>query len=537
MTITSARARSTLIGRQKDLAAVLASLAAIADGPLAIEDAAGHLLHGHLLAGAVRFPIRLDGRDVGWVTGGERAEAVAALLSHLATRESERKTLGAEVLHLYREVNLIYNFSEQLAARLDLQGVADLTLAQARHVLPATDGAVLVLADGGLALERLAAFGDAPPAPVPLRMNAGLVAAIVAAGHGDIVNDVQADARRAAEPWASLLCAPMKVGERSIGAIALASAAPVSYTAADLKLLNTLALQTATAIENARLFERTVEAARERERLLALHKEMELAARIQADLFPAVLPQVPGYDMAARSRPARQCGGDYYDVLPVPAPSGDSGLLLCVADVSGKGLPAALLMSSMQATLRALLGRMPSLSHLAAEANDLLHATTSANKYVTAALLSIEPAAGTAKYVSAGHTDCLHVTAGGDVRWLRSTGTPLGLLAGLPYEQTCLTIAPGDVIVLFSDGVPESQNTVQAEFGEPKLADLVRSARGDSAAAIVARIFADLDAFAGAAPQYDDVTVLVLRRQPLTPGALGLMSPSSPRAPEPSSPP
>ena len=128
----------------------------------------------------------------------------------------------------------------------------------------------------------------------------------------------------------------MKVGERVIGVIALGSTVPMAYTAAELKLLNTLALQTATAIENARLFERTIQAAQEREQLLALHQaaelaraklesEMKLAARIQADLFPAELPQPDGYQLAARNRPARRCGGDYYDALTLAGPSTGSG--------------------------------------------------------------------------------------------------------------------------------------------------------------------------------------------------------------------
>jgi phosphoserine phosphatase RsbU/P len=323
---------------------------------------------------------------------------------------------------------------------------------------------------------------------------------------------VQADPRHRGEPWASLLCAPLKVGERVTGAIALASSTPVSYTAADLKLLNTLALQTASAIENARLFERTVEAARERERLLALHKELELAARIQADLFPAFLPQVAGYGIAARNRPARQCGGDYYDVLAVPAAQAEGTLVLCVADVSGKGLPASLLMSSMQATLRALLGRVPSLAELAAQANDLLYATTSPNKYVTAAFLELERESGRGRYVSAGHTSCLHVRASGEVSWLASTGTPLGLMPGAAYEETPLAVEGGDAVVLFSDGVPEAQNEAGDEFGEERLAALVQSAASEPAAVIVDRIFTALDAFAGAAPQYDDITVLVTKR-------------------------
>ena len=182
--------------------------------------------------------------------------------------------------------------------------------------------------------------------------------------------------------------------------IALASTQPIGYTAADLKLLNTLGAQTGTAIENARLFERTVEAARERERLMVLHEqaevaraklesELDLAARIQADLFPSSLPHLPGYDIAAANRPARRCGGDYYDALPIVGADGEQHVLFCVADVSGKGLPASLLMSNMQATLRVLYGRAASLPALATEASRLLYATTSASRYVTAAFLEI----------------------------------------------------------------------------------------------------------------------------------------------------
>ena len=253
----------------------------------------------------------------------------------------------------------------------------------------------------------------------------------------------------------ALLCAPLKVGERVIGVIALGSTVPMPYTAAELKLLNTLALQTATAIENARLFERTIQAAKEREQLLALHQaaelaraklegEMKLAARIQADLFPAELPQPDGYQLAARNRPARRCGGDYYDALTLAGPSTGSGqagaerLLLCVADVSGKGLPAALLMSNMQATLRALLGRIPSLPLLAGHASDLLFAATSPEKYVTAALAELEPATGRLRFVGAGHLDNVILRADGSIVSLglhRRTAGPAAARAAVRRDQ------------------------------------------------------------------------------------------------------
>ncbi|MFM8534434.1 MAG: PP2C family protein-serine/threonine phosphatase, partial [Acidimicrobiia bacterium] len=343
----------------------------------------------------------------------------------MVAKESERKSLGAEVLHLYREVNLIYSFSEKLAALLDLQKVAELTLQEARHLIVATDGAILLLDESTGALNPQAAFGDELPRLGGFERGRGIAGAVAASGVGEIVNDIANDPRRVnvVVDVKSLVCAPLKVGEKVIGVILLASTLPMAYEARELKLLNALALQTATAIENARLFERTVVAAQERERLLALNKaaevaragyerELELAASIQANLFPAQLPDLAGYDLAARNRPARRCGGDYSDAIA----TGDNGVLLCVADVSGKGIPAALLMSHTQATLRALLGQPHSLPALTGHAHALLHGSTGDNKYVTAALLELDPGSGRATYVSAGHINSLLLKRSGDVQ-------------------------------------------------------------------------------------------------------------------------
>jgi phosphoserine phosphatase RsbU/P len=242
-------------------------------------------------------------------------------------------------------------------------------------------------------------------------------------------------------------------------------------------------------------------------------RELELAARIQAELFPAAMPAVAGYDLAARNRPARRCGGDYYDALPIAGVETGSRILLCVADVSGKGMPAALLMSHMQATLRALLGRCPSLPALATQASDLLFASSAANKYVTAAFLDLDLPSGAARYVSAGHVDCLLVKADGTAVRLCSTGAPLGLLPpGLPYEETLVAVAPGDYLVLYSDGVADAQSDDGEEFGDQRLIDLLVDSRTQSAAVVVDRVFEAIDQFAAQAPQFDDITILVLRR-------------------------
>ena len=516
-----------ILGRQPETRALLQAFSEALGAPVTVEDAQGRLLHG--VASPVpseRFPVMHEDTSLGWVAGPAQARAVATLLEHLAQAEGERKALGAEVLHLYREVNLIYSFSEKLAALLELERVAQLTLQEMRHLIVATDGVIMLFAEGSDVLVSVAAFGDEMTTLQGFERGRGIVGAVAASGIGEIVNDVDTDPRRVTEQTSlkALICAPLSVGERVIGIIALGSTMPMAYTAAELKLLTTLALQTATAIENARLFERTVQAAEERERLLALHQEvvvararleneMTLAARIQADLFPASFPAVEGFELAARNRPARRCGGDYYDALTVVAPSGDPRLLVCVADVAGKGLPAALVMSNMQATLRALLGRTPSLPLLARQASDLLYGATSPEKYVTAALAELSPATGVLRFVGAGHLDNVIVRKDGSIVLLSSTGAPLGLLPpGLSYDETEQTLEAGDSLVLFSDGVTDAQNSEGEEFGEARLVETLRQVAGQPAAAVIECLFEAIDAFVDRALQFDDITVLVVRR-------------------------
>ena len=517
-----------VIGRQADARALMSAIAESLGSPLAIEDAEGQLLHGEpgQRRQATRYPVTHEQASLGWVSGGEHSAFVAPLLEHLVARDVERKALGTEVLHLYREINLIYSFSEKLAALLDLDGVATLTLQEARHLIVATDGVVVLLDEATGALTPVTGFGEEMPHLAGFRIGHGIVGKVTESGVGEIVNDVKSDARRMVEQTTirALICAPLKVGEKVIGALALGSTMPMAYTAAELKLLTTLALQAATAIENARLFERTVEAARERERLMALHQatevaraklesELTLAARIQADLFPAVLPRVDGYTLAARNRPARRCGGDYYDALPVAAEDGSPRVLLCVADVAGKGLPAALVMSNMQATLRALLERIPSLSALSGHASELLFAATAPEKYVTAALVTLNPASGACTFVGAGHLDNLVLRADGSLTPLTSTGPPLGLLPlGQPYGETRETLRPGDTLVLFSDGITDAQNTSDEEFGDVRLGQVLADAAGSTPDAMIDRVFAAIDGFVGGAPQFDDMTILLCRR-------------------------
>ncbi|MFN0107392.1 MAG: SpoIIE family protein phosphatase [Blastocatellia bacterium] len=307
---------------------------------------------------------------------------------------------------------------------------------------------------------------------------------------------------------------PIKAGDETTGGFALLGPRPgnLSYSESDMEFGAGLTAQAAVAFENAWFVRETLERKK-------IEQELALAATIQQDLFPAKLPKLTGYDLAARNRPARTCGGDYYDILEFKTTEGLSCQLICVADVSGKGLPASLLMSNMQATMRALLGRIPSLTELASHTNELLYATTPSNKYITAILVELDPVTGKGRYVNAGHTDCLLMRANGEAEWLKSTGTPLGLMDPMlvnlmtPYTECSIEIQPGDLLALFSDGVTEAQDEEENEFGEERTANFIRPIANEPAATIVEKVFEELDRFAGTAPQYDDITLFVIKRE------------------------
>lgn len=278
-----------------------------------------------------------------------------------------------------------------------------------------------------------------------------------------------------------------------------------AYTEADCEFGTGVVAQAVVAFENAwhqrQLLERK-----------QFERELALAASIQQNLFPAELPTIPGYALAAMNRPARLVGGDYYDALVVDAARPGSRCLFCVADVSGKGIAASLLMSNIQATLRALLGREASLAELARCINELLYTNTPGNKYATAVFLTTDPLTGESHYVSAGHTEALVLKRSGALLRFGATGLALGLFAGVTYEEEHFVLEPGDVAVLYSDGISEAQNESEEEYGTERLIEALREHADGSADGIVQGVIDDLDAFVGDAPQYDDITLLVVKR-------------------------
>lgn len=259
----------SLIGRKKEAADLLAQLVTALGGAVSVTDMEGRLVFGEKpVSTGNALPVRVEEETLGWVSGDEASAAVAVrFLEHLGAKESEKKKLGGEVLNLYREINVIYNFSEKLADVIDPAAIARLTLEEANHVLTGAAGAVLLLDEDEEAFRLIARAGDDQLVPDRLSPGDRLFHMLAGSSQAEIINDLSADLRSEGmnTPIRSLLYAPLKVKHRVIGAIILANAVPANYMAGDLKLLTTLALQSASAIESALLYERTIREAQERE--------------------------------------------------------------------------------------------------------------------------------------------------------------------------------------------------------------------------------------------------------------------------------
>lgn len=300
---------------------------------------------------------------------------------------------------------------------------------------------------------------------------------------------------------------PLRSSERMIGLILCGLRLNKRrYKREDLEFGLTMASRAAGSLENAWFLKEAL-VARETE------KELELAASIQADLFPKSMPVEPGWEVAARNRQARQVGGDYFDGMRLEQ-GGTRRILYLVADVAGKGMGSAILMSNIQATLRALLEHEPTLEAVAREANKLLHANTPSNRYATAFLLLLDPETGAADFVNCGHNNPLLLRASGEVESLDAPGLALGMMPYATQEQALAEFRPGDLVAIYTDGVSEALNLQDEEFGVDRLAGVMKRLREESAETILEGIFQAIEYHVGDAPQHDDITLMVLKRKP-----------------------
>jgi sigma-B regulation protein RsbU (phosphoserine phosphatase) len=266
------------------------------------------------------------------------------------------------------------------------------------------------------------------------------------------------------------------------------------------------AAQTALALEVARL---TTAIGREMAQRERLNRELEIAQEVQAHFFPQRLPTVPGLDYCGHCRPAREVGGDYYDFLELP----EGKLGIAIGDVSGKGIGAALMMASLEASLRGQASVSHDLAELMKRVDKLVYEASSANRYATLFYAEYDSRSRRLSYVNAGHNPPVILRKSAlacEVLRLETGGPVIGLLRQ-GYQQESLPLEPGDQVVLFTDGVSESMNARNEEWGEDRLIEFAKTCHGLSASEVMTQILAAAEAFATGAAQHDDMTLVVLR--------------------------
>jgi sigma-B regulation protein RsbU (phosphoserine phosphatase) len=242
---------------------------------------------------------------------------------------------------------------------------------------------------------------------------------------------------------------------------------------------------------------------------VSMQRDIEIARDIQRWLVPRRAPEVPGVDIAFAMRPAKTVGGDYYDAFRRAA---DGSLLLAVGDVCGKGVPAAMLMATFQASLRALAGSNDSLSELSGGLNRQVCANSQNGRFTTAFLAELNPVTGDLSYICAGHNPPLLKRGNGRFERLSSDNIPLGIELKENYTPGVTRLELHDLLVIYTDGVTEARNEDEEEFGEARLMSLLQNVGEENAARTLAKLMQVLDEFVGGAPQHDDITCLIVRR-------------------------
>jgi len=298
----------------------------------------------------------------------------------------------------------------------------------------------------------------------------------------------------------SVICVPLWNEQSVIGLIyADNQISDRAFSQSDLRLLGLIANMAAVKVENSRLLAQQIEKER-------LEEQLEVAAQIQRRLLPQASPEVKGWELRGVSQSCYEIGGDYFDYLRLS----DGRLGLVIADVSGKGVGAALLMAAFQASLRALAGTCPPVE-LLERLNKVMFENSPAAKYVTAFYGELDPATGEFIYVNAGHNPPL-VVCDGKAKALDSTGPVVGLIQPARFATGSERLAPGTLLVLYTDGVTECENAAEIEYGQERLTRLIERTASAELAAVAAALFDDLASYAAGAPRKDDTTTVLVRR-------------------------
>lgn len=423
------------------------------------------------------------------------------------------KRLEAENQRLRRaveELSILNEVAIAVTSTSGLDEIVDLIVQKCVKHLRVEQGAVLLLDknEANSPLRTMVRKVQSDFAGIPLRLGDQITGWMLKNQQPLVINDLTADSRfrlppGAAETVMSLLCVPLRLKGSMIGVLSVFNKiGKEGFSESDQRLLTIIAAQSAQVIENARLYQ-------EEQALVQIEAELKTAREIQQKLLPKGPPEIPGYQLVARSEAARRVGGDYFDFLRRDA----NRVGLCLADVSGKGISASLLMAYVQATIRSQTLSESSVAERLAHSNQLLYESTDSDKFVTAFYGELDASNHTLRYTNAGHNPPLLFAPDGAVQQLDQGGPVLGVLPSFTFDEGVVELEPGALLVIFTDGYSEAMNLRFEEFGEERLEAIAAEHRQDSPQGLLERINAEVAEFCGDAPQTDDMTIMIVKRE------------------------
>jgi len=408
-----------------------------------------------------------------------------------------------------KRLEALINASKILNSTLDLDKLLALILELAIKNLKAARGTIYLIDQGRQELWSKVLKGK-DLVEIRLPIGTGISGHVAKTGKTINLKDAWKDKRffsgfdlRTGFQTKTMLCMPMwdRKG-KIIGVFQILNKQTGAFAKEDENFLEAFSVHAALAIENARLHQDIVEKEK-------IEKELEIAGTIQRRLLPKELPKLSGYEIDAVARPSRLVGGDYYDLIPLK----NGKMAFVIADVSGKGVPAALLVSTVHASLHAYINGISDLGQLAAQLNEVVYENTEAERYITLFMGILDPISGSLLYVNAGHCFPFFLSShDSSVSPLAATGLPLGMFEGVAFETGNVTMRSSDVLVLYTDGVTEAMNRAFEEYGEDRFRRVMIHSKNLNANAFLGSVVADVEQFVAGEQQSDDLTMMVLKR-------------------------
>ena len=411
------------------------------------------------------------------------------------------------------KLRLLLDITKKISRSLDLQEVLNLVMDTLDSLIPYDAAGIFVLKSDKAAVaegeeqrvfhtEAVRGYDIEELSDLHLKLGEGIIGHVALTSEPLISPDVRNDPFyiNARAETLSEMVAPIISNDQVIGVFDLESDELNAYSEDDLQLLMMLASQVAIIIEKVMLHEQLIEKKR-------LQGQLEVARQVQLELLPPSDPKLEGFDISAYNFPTEEVSGDYYDWVAIY----EDQIGLVIADVSGKGIPAALLMAFLRASLRAAthIGYAPQISM--AKVNYLLWESIERNQYVTAFYGILDATNKTLSYTNAGHNPPLLLDVGGNASFLERGGVPLGMFRGTRYHEYFLTMSPGDLLMLYTDGVTEAMNPNGEEFGRDRLAQAVKALTAHSAQEIIARVQKEVIEWTAGRGATDDITFFVIK--------------------------